>query len=137
MENLKSELILIASKLNELYIYSKILHWNSVGPNYYGDHLLYDRIGDDLHSFIDGLVETCIIPLQKQEEINFDYTLIYSFNPNGVEVFPNKLLDALVVTIRSLDALSQQNIPDGIKTYLTDVSKALLVKAGLLDRRLK
>ena len=31
----------------------------------------------------------------------------------------------------------QQNIPDGIKTYLTDVSKALLVKAGLLDRRLK
>ena len=136
MENLKSELILIASKLNELYIYSKILHWNSSGQNYYSDHLLYDRISDDLHSFIDGLVETCIIPLQKNDEINFNFNDVFSFTALN-ELSPAFLLDAIVITVKQIDRLSHENLPDGIKTYLTDVSKALLVKAGLLDRRLK
>jgi hypothetical protein len=47
------------------------------------------------------------------------------------------LLDLIVDTIRKCDALARTDIPEGIKTYLTDVSKSLLVKGGLLDRRLK
>lgn len=138
---MKEELKKIGRKLNLIYAYSKTLHWNASGLNYYSDHLLFDRISDEIHDLIDGLIETCIIPLQKKDELKEDFVReIFKFDENvkeaGVEA--QDLLDLIVETIRLCDAVSKiENLPEGIKTYLTDVSKALLVKGGLLDRRLK
>jgi len=133
---MKEKLLIIANNLNLIYIISKMLHWNASGTNYYGDHLLFDRISENIHDMIDGLTETCIIPLQKNDEVNFNFNKAFEFQ----EVAPNEklLLDLIVNTIREADALAKtKEIPEGIKTYLTDISKELLVKAGLLDRRLK
>ena len=124
-----------------MFAYSKTLHWNASGLEYYADHLLFDRISEDIHDLIDGLVETCIIPLQRVDENKEDFVKsIFKFDEDAkkenIEI--KDLLDLVVNTINYCDAVSKiEKMPEGIKTYLTDVSKALLVKGGLIDRRLK
>lgn len=137
---MKNEMLKIANKLNTIYAYAKTLHWNASGFNYYGDHLLFDRISDEIHDLIDGLVETCIIPIQKKDELKEDFMLsvfiMQEAKVKDIEI--EDLINEIVETIKLCDAASKiENMPEGIKTYLTDVSKALLVKGGLLDRRLK
>ncbi len=130
------ELLIIGSSLNTISNIAKILHWNSKGENYYSDHLLYQRIYEDIADQVDGLIETCLIPIQKATDIEFDYSDLFNYTIQS-SVTSQMLLDLIVDTIRKCDTLAKTNIPEGIKTYLTDVSKALLVKGGLLDRRLK
>lgn len=130
------ELLIIGSNLNTISNIAKILHWNSRGENYYSDHLLFERIYSDIDDQIDGLVETCMIPIQSASDINFDFSSIFNYTIS-FPVDTKQLLDLIVDTIRKCDTLARTDIPEGIKTYLTDVSKSLLVKGGLLDRRLK
>ena len=130
------ELLIIGSNLNTISNIAKILHWNSRGENYYSDHLLFERIYTDIDDQIDGLVETCMIPIQSASDIDFDFSSIFNYTIN-FPVDTKQLLDLIVDTIKKCDILAQAQIPEGIKTYLTDISKSLLVKGGLLDRRLK
>lgn len=130
------ELLIIGSNLNTISNIAKILHWNSKGENYYSDHLLFERIYTDIDDQIDGLVETCMIPIQSASDINFDFSSIFNYTIS-FPVDTKQLLDLIVDTIKKCDILAQAQIPEGIKTYLTDISKSLLVKGGLLDRRLK
>ncbi len=130
------ELLIIGSSLNTISNIAKILHWNSRGENYYSDHLLFERIYTDIDDQIDGLVETCMIPIQSASDINFDFSSIFNYTIS-FPVDTKQLLDLIVDTIKKCDILAQAQIPEGIKTYLTDISKSLLVKGGLLDRRLK
>lgn len=130
------ELLIIGSSLNTISNIAKILHWNARGENYYSDHLLYQRIYEDIADQVDGLIETCLIPIQKATDIEFDYSDLFTYTIT-FPVTPQMLLDLIVDTIKKCDTLARTEIPEGIKTYLTDVSKSLLVKGGLLDRRLK
>ena len=130
------EILIIGNNLNKIKDLANVLHWNSRGENYYSDHLLYQRIYEDIADQVDGLIETCLIPIQKATDIEFDYSDLFNYTIN-FPITPQMLLDLIVDTIRKCDALARTDIPEGIKTYLTDVSKSLLVKGGLLDRRLK
>ena len=138
---MKEELKKIGRKLNLIYAYSKTLHWNASGLEYYADHLLFDRIASDIQDLIDGLIETCIIPIQRVEEKKEDFVKeIFTFDEDAkkdnIEI--KDLLDLVVNTINYCDSVSKiEKMPEGIKTYLTDISKELLVKGGLIDRRLK
>ena len=130
------EILIIGNNLNKIKDLANVLHWNSRGENYYSDHLLYQRIYEDIADQVDGLIETCLIPIQKATDIEFDYSDLFNYTIT-FPTTPQMLLDLIVDTIRKCDALARTDIPEGIKTYLTDVSKSLLVKGGLLDRRLK
>lgn len=128
--------LMLINNLNYIYNSAKVLHWNASGLEYYADHLLYDRISENIHDLIDGLVETCVIPLQKSDDINFDFT--QGFVCNEVAANPRVLLDKIVKVIKDIDTLVKfKEYPEGMKSYLTDMSAQLLVKAGLIDRRLK
>ena len=130
------EILIIGNNLNKIKDLANVLHWNSRGENYYSDHLLYQRIYEGISDQVDGLIETCLIPIQKATDIEFDYSGLFNYTIS-FPITPQMLLDLIVDTIRKCDALARTDIPEGIKTYLTDVSKSLLVKGGLLDRRLK
>ena len=130
------EILIIGNNLNKIENLANVLHWNSRGDNYYSDHLLYQKIYEDIADQVDGLIETCLIPIQKATDIEFNYSDLFNYTIS-FPITPQMLLDLIVDTIRKCDALSRTDIPEGIKTYLTDVSKSLLVKGGLLDRRLK
>lgn len=135
--NYKELLLNLANNLNKIYNYSKSLHWNAYGINYYSDHLLYERISDDIPNLIDGLIETCLIPIQSKTDMVEDFSRVFESSEFG-EVTPDMLLNTIIDTIKLADGISLANdVPQGIKTFLTDISKLLLVKGGLLDRRLK
>ena len=53
-----SELLIIGNNLNKIENLANVLHWNSRGENYYSDHLLYQRIYEDIADQVDGLIET-------------------------------------------------------------------------------
>lgn len=55
-------------KINDLIVmllaianYAKDIHYNCSGPNFYGDHLLADRIQENLYEYIDQLKEVCLL----------------------------------------------------------------------------
>ena len=50
---------------------AKIYHWQSAGSNFEGDHLLFDRIFDDIYKF--DYIDTAAESLAMQEE---------SYNPD-------------------------------------------------------
>lgn len=135
--NYKELLLNLANNLNKIYNYSKSLHWNAYGINYYSDHLLYERISEDIQDLIDGLIETCLIPIQSKSDIVEDFSRVFESGELG-QITPEMLLNTIIDTIKLADGMSLANdVPQGIKTFLTDTSKLLLVKGGLLDRRLK
>ena len=131
---MKKEMMKIGNNLNLIYAYAKTLHWNATD---YGDHLLFDRISEEIHDLIDGLVETCIIPLQKKDEIKEDFVSSIFTNADAkvTNIQIEDLINLIVETINLCDAESKiEKMPEGVKTYLTDISKTLLLKGGLLDR---
>lgn len=40
-----------------LSMVAQSFHWRTKGNNYYGDHLLFERIYDDIYGMIDGIAE--------------------------------------------------------------------------------
>jgi hypothetical protein len=48
----------IIKDLNDAIMVSRMSHWNVRGTDFYGSHLLFGRIYDDLSGLMDGLIET-------------------------------------------------------------------------------
>lgn len=56
--------------LRTLAIYYKTAHWQSHGPLYYGDHLLFDRLSKNVEEEIDGVAEKAIGLTQDVSVVN-------------------------------------------------------------------
>lgn len=50
-------LLRLLSLQNDLYLSAKLAHWNVKGPNFYSQHLLFQRIYETVGKSIDGLAE--------------------------------------------------------------------------------
>lgn len=74
------EILIIGNNLNKIKDFANVLHWNARGENYYSDHLLYQRIYEDIADQVDGLIETCLIPIQKKGDKTNGVTTNKEFN---------------------------------------------------------
>ncbi len=52
-----STILSFTEALEEMYEH---MHWRASGPNYYGDHLLYQRLYEDIEGEIDGIAEKAV-----------------------------------------------------------------------------
>lgn len=76
------------------YVYSN-MHWKTSGSNYYGDHLLYQRLYDDVSGEIDGIAEKFIgvissedfLPVKNAQKI-CDFVKEYVKDDSKSDEFP-------------------------------------------------
>ena len=52
-----ASLLVILRGLSQLH---QAHHWQSQGPNYYGDHLLFEKLYSDIQEEIDAVAERCV-----------------------------------------------------------------------------
>lgn len=55
-----SELAVLLAALRAEAMVHQAHHWGTKGPQYYGDHLLYDRVYSDVFGMVDGLAERAV-----------------------------------------------------------------------------
>lgn len=127
-------MIEIIVRLFKIFGLAKDLHYTSSGPEFYGLHLMFDRIADGLLDHADRIQESYFLPRQLPPPASaeiFAKAAEYKQAPN-----PAGLLELIRSTIYRIDQLSADNpeLSEGDKTVLGDISADLASKAGFLAR---
>lgn len=133
----------LLSKLVAITFYSKTVHYNCSGANAYSDHLLADKIIDDLDSFRDDINEVCFLGEEEPAPLSKEVL------SGAMEIIPDesgdinsmfKSLDMLIVnTIDYIQSLMCEgnDLSEGEKNLLGGIAQDLQFKHGLLYLRLK
>lgn len=111
--------------LQELIAYKyacKIKHWQSLN---YGEHLLYDRLIENVDNFVDDIAEKAYMSAGNASAINSDILCGDLINLDLYEMI-NSILERIDAFVDENDA------PEGILTLLGDVSKDFLTKLALV-----
>lgn len=142
---MEKDLGLLLSYLRALYGMYQHMHWKSDGENYYGDHLLYQRLYDDINHEIDVVAEKSIgltgqLPSPK-EDFDLSASLIAHFlhdDENDSDCFPdmsivaeNGLLDIIK------DMMNSDETTDGLENLLQSIADKHEEHLYLLGQRAK
>lgn len=63
----------LISYLLAIVNYAKDIHYNCIGDNFYGNHLLADRFTNNIYEYIDQLKEVCLIGHQLKPKHSREY----------------------------------------------------------------
>ena len=127
----------IIVRLYKIFGLAKDLHYTSSGPEFYGLHLMFDRIADGLLDHADRIQESYFMPRQLPPPSSAE---IFAKAAEGKQA-PSAagLLELIRSTIYRIDQLTAEtpDFSEGDKTILGDISADLAAKAGFLTRTLK
>lgn len=92
-----------------IYNTAKDIHYSCSGPNFYGDHLLSDRIAENINEYIDQLKEICLLGRGYEPLKSYDYLV------RVVDVIPHTsnflnikgLMENTLIHIEKLEDLSK------------------------------
>jgi DNA-binding ferritin-like protein len=70
-----AELVAVLGALRGLSLLHQTHHWQSFGPQFYGDHLLYERLYNDIVPQVDATAEK-IVGLNKASLVGFEKHVI-------------------------------------------------------------
>jgi starvation-inducible DNA-binding protein len=131
-----------------LAIVAQSFHWRTSGDNYYGDHLLFDRIYGDVNDMVDGLAERGIgvsendslAEANLQAHMMVDMVGQHAPESAKPDEFPEILLDYTKAHIEklaeSLEKLRDADASsDGIEDFLQGLASKHEEHAYLLLRR--
>ena len=125
-----TDLETIVTNLNSIYLMAKTLHWEALG---YADHLLYDRVADGIQDDIDAVMEAAFLPFY---ELKIGKNIIVNSVPASTDA--TSLLSYIEGTIDLVEnSLKNNNVLEGVKNVLSNVSNNLLVKQMLLRKNLQ
>lgn len=128
--SLMSTILSFAEALEEMYEH---MHWRASGPNYYGDHLLYERLYEDIDDEVDLLAEKAVgifgsdtIGPNKTVEETAHITKNLISDDASSDEFPNLAIDAekkfIKVVSEALKVMSEDDeATDGIDNLLQGV----------------
>jgi len=132
----------LLSKLRYLYLFYQTAHWISKGKNYYGDHLLFERLYDEMGDEIDGVAERAIGTTNEdcvnlKESISSFVTLDQS-----VEPYKSNMVQASIMLNQSLiDTLEEIDLGEhhtsGTRDMLNAISSLHETHLYLLKQRAK
>lgn len=131
-------MITIIIQLLKIYGSAKDLHYSASGPEFYGQHLLYDEIAGGCQKQIDRIKENfylargLAVPTAKET-----YSAAAHELPDRAT--PENLRDTISSTISLIDEVatgSDFRLTEGEKTLIGDISDALAQKLGFLNRLL-
>lgn len=71
----RTEIDKLIVNLLGIYNTAKDIHYSCSGPNFYGNHLLSDRIAENLNDYIDQLKEICLLGRGYEPLKSYDYLI--------------------------------------------------------------
>ncbi len=100
----------------------KLKHWQARN---YGQHLLYDRLIENIDKWVDDLAEKIFMASGEASALNRDI-----LSPDLVNT---DLIESIRQVFENIERLkSENNEPEGIPTLLGDISKDFLTKLALV-----
>lgn len=116
---------------------SKHLHYHVKGPNFYSDHLLTDRIQENIIDYIDSIKENYY--MASGEEVPSEYSII---NKIKILLPPEPTLEDLqyfiTAALEIMNTIKTENkISQISQEVLGDIISNLTNSLGLLNNRLK
>lgn len=136
----------LATMLNALYLLHQAAHWQTHGPTYYADHLMFQRLYKGIDKEIDGIGERAVnlggpmmvCPITTSE---LSITLLADWGKGHGLDSPEKLVSLSLRAERSfLDALAvamTYTATDGVQNLLQGIADAHEANVYLLDQRLR
>lgn len=120
--------------LSQLQQYS---HWKSKGSNYYGDHLLYQRLYDETQAEIDGVAERAIglygeDAIDMMEDIDTAHKILEELNGDDYVQSNIKAEQALLDLIKKL---MDGETTDGLEDLLQSIASLHETHLYLLKQR--
>lgn len=133
---------LLIAYLTAIANYAKDIHYTCKGPDFYGKHLLADRIYDGLYDFIDSIKETCILgndilPLPSREYLARAMNLLPRVEDDDQKNFKNmqKLLTDALVLMQKM--LQEKDTPRAEVSLVDGIAQDLQQKLGLINLQVK
>ncbi len=110
--------------------YSKDIHYNCKGENFYGNHLFADRIGEGIDNNIDTLKEVCLLgrgtkPLKSTEYL----AKCLNFIPETIG-FQN-MRELLENTLRHIESMG--NLSKGDENIIGAIAQDIQNNIGLIN----
>jgi len=140
-------LLQVLGTLRALYMLHQANHWQSSGPNYYGDHQLFERLYTPIPEEIDGVAERAVglgagaqVYAAQQSRVTDAILQRWAKSaPNG----PAATVRAMVSLAAELDlleqldeALSVQGVSNGVQNLLQGIADKHESKTYLLQQQL-
>lgn len=134
-------MIELLSRLTAIMFYSKTVHYNCKGQNAYSDHLLADKMIDELDGFKDDINEVCFLGENEDTPLSKDVIEgALKFLPEEkqeIDMLFKSLDDLIVETIQHIQDLIDGELSVGEENLLGSIAQDLQFKHGLLHLRLK
>lgn len=105
----RTEIDKLIVNLLGIYNTAKDIHYSCSGPNFYGDHLLSDRIAENLNDYIDQLKEICLLGRGYEPLKSYDYLVrVVDVIPHTSNFLSIKgLMENTLIHIEKLEDLSK------------------------------
>ena len=134
----------LLSHLRALFQLEHHMHWKSSGENYFGDHLLFERLYKESEDLIDGVAEKSIgvfgpDSIDTVEDAEFTKVLLSKWQASTGS-FPAAALAAVKATLSYIDALLKElrdadKATEGMENLIQGVADKLESHVYLLTQR--
>jgi len=134
-------LALLLSYSRALYQMYQHMHWKCSGDNYYGDHLLYQRLYEDLQAELDVIAEKAIgigdDEFNHLSDSSAASDLLGSLMPgdSSSESFPQIALRAEEKLLEMIEQLVDNGASDGVEDMLQGIASKHEEHVYLLKQR--
>lgn len=129
--------------LRSLYLYYQNAHWLSSGSQYYGDHLLFERLYDATQADVDMLDEKALGITQNEasvdllENIDMVYKILSNMQYDADSFFDSAVkLERALVKLCSEQAKADENT-EGVKNMFAGLADKHEGHVYLLQQRLR
>lgn len=122
--------------LEIIRISAKQLHYHLTGDNFYGDHLLMDRVQDKMIKYIDSIKENYY--LARNKEVPHErkiYEKVVSLLPDDITM--ELLREYITKELNFIDEFLLDETDAAVSDLLGTISSNLSNSLGLLNNRLK
>ena len=103
----------------------KLNHWTT---EIYSQHLLFDRLQEDIDDFVDNIAEKYFMGLNKKAELSKDI-----INTNYINSDLNQLIMSIMELIENIS--KKENLAHGMQALLDSVCESFCEKRALLTMK--
>lgn len=103
----------------------KLNHWTTTS---YSQHLLFDRLQEDIDEFVDSIAEMYFMGLNKKPELSNNL-----LNPTYINSDLYKLVSEIITLVKEVS--DKEELTHGMHALLDDVCKSFCGKKALLTMK--
>ena len=133
------ELFELLKTLYLIRFYSKDIHYNAKGSDFWGDHLLADKVFDGLDGFIDAINETLYLGYELTAPYSKDVLrAVYDDLPpisTDISLMWNNLYRLLGYCLDVIEKIRAEYETPALSSLLDGISQDIQAKRGLIWRR--